>query len=198
MALIRNILLFCLMIGGFAAVAAMKPYDRLEMGLKSGDKAPELKAISSQGVPVNWRDIMGEKGAIVLFIRSADWCPYCKSQLKDWNKEAERFTDAGYRIAAISYDSTTVLQDFGKTNDIRYNLLSDTNSKTIKSFGLLNNSFDEGTRYYGIPHPAIYVIEPDGTIAHRFTGDGYKKRPPIDLIAQELGLADKPPLARKE
>ena len=56
-----------------------------------------------------WQDadlqsIMGPKGAMLVFVRSADWCPYCKTQLVDLQSGVEELRKPGLGVATISYD----------------------------------------------------------------------------------------------
>ncbi len=188
MPILRAILFFFTIVIGVAAVSAMEPKDALEQGVKAGEQAPELQAVSATGAPVSLDDIMGENGVVLLFVRSADWCSYCKGQLRDWNVHAGRFRDAGYPVVSISYDDPARLRTFIETAAIDYPMLSDPNSETIRAFGIMHEGFEKGSRFYGIPRPAIYVIEPDGNIAHRFTEKSYKERPEIQRVAEALGL----------
>jgi len=50
------------------------------------------------------QSIMGPKGAMLVFVRSADWCPYCKTQLVDLQSGVEELRKPGLGVATISYD----------------------------------------------------------------------------------------------
>lgn len=157
--------------------------DELEVGLRAGDVIPQtFRATSHLGEEVEYKDIRGEKGLILLFNRSAQWCPHCQKQMKDWSEHVKRFEDQGYKVAAITYDSVEKLKAFHEKNAIAYTLLSDEGSKMIELFGILNVDVDRESRAYGVPYPAIYVINPAGIISHRFTLEGYKKRPAVDVV----------------
>lgn len=190
MKIIRYSLLFLALLVGVTTMAAAEQ-DWLDTGVKAGEKAPVLQVVNTEGKAVTLSEIGGEKGTVLLFVRSADWCPYCKKQLKDWNAKAERFKEAGYQVVSVSYDSPEKLAEFAKKDMIDYPLLSDTDSATIEAFGILNKDMEEGSRFYGIPHPAVYVVAPDGTVTHRFSEEGYKERPEVDEVAEALGLGVK-------
>ena len=59
-------------------------------------------------------------------------------------------------------------------------MLSDTVSEIIPAFGLLAENYPHRTFYYGVPHPAIIVLDTDGTERHRFAESHYTPRPEID------------------
>lgn len=156
--------------------------DELTLGLKVGENIPaDFLASNQDGELMELKELTGKKGLILLFTRSAYWCGYCKAQLKQWGELARLFEVRGYNVAGMTYDSVEQLKRFREKTGITYPLLSDTNSM-IKAFGLRNTNFEEGSRFYGVAHPAIYVINPNGKITHRFSNKGYEKRPPVGAV----------------
>jgi len=53
-----------------------------------------------------------------------------------------QFDAAGLAVYALSYDEPEALQDFAQAHGISYTLLSDPESKVIRSFGILNTLID--------------------------------------------------------
>ena len=96
------------------------------------------------------------------------------------------FEKEDYPIIAISYDPIEKLHKFTLKNNIQYALLSDEGSETIKKFGILNEEYPEGHFAHGVPHPAIYVINNDGTIKAVYAEDGYTKRPNPKMILEDI------------
>jgi hypothetical protein len=82
----------------------------------------------------------------------------------------------GLRLAAISYDSVAVLKNFADRKAIKFPLLSDSDSKTIREFGLLNEKPPKGSPFFGIPHPATYIVDARGIIKSRHLEEDYRKR----------------------
>lgn len=158
-----------------------------------GDTIPaDFKALDSLEREATFASLKGDKGLVMLFTRSADWCQYCKTQLKEWNAQTETLKAAGYGLAAISYDTPATLAKFEADNKLSYMLLSDGNSTAIKSFGIRNEKFDEGSRFYGIPNPVIYVFDAAGKITHAYREESYKDRPSIESIMANIAAADAP------
>ena len=58
--------------------------------------------------------------------------------------QLSELADSGLGVAAISYDSQDVLSKFAALRDITFPLLSDSDSATIKAFGILNTVAEEG------------------------------------------------------
>jgi peroxiredoxin len=68
-----------------------------------------------------------------------------------------------------------VLAKFAGKHKIAYPLLSDTNSKTIKAYGVFNQEAKGGPTE-GIPYPGTMLIDKDGIIRAKLFLEGYKKR----------------------
>lgn len=61
----------------------------------------------------------------------------------------------------------------GKVN---FPLLSDLEHKIIDGYGLRDPAY-EGQKVYGIPHPAVYVINKDGKVSWSKIESNYRERP---------------------
>jgi len=51
---------------------------------------------------------MGQKGLVLFFFRSADWCPFCQAQMMDLNTAVAGMESRGYKLAGISYDTPEI------------------------------------------------------------------------------------------
>jgi peroxiredoxin len=171
---------------GGAPVLAQAPKD---LGVAVGSAAPAIGATTQDGKPVGFADLKGEKGLVIAFVRSADWCPFCKQQLKDLNTISGDLEKRGFKLAALSYDSVETLAKFAKSSKISYTLLSDPQSKVIDAFGIRNMDVAGNRRMDGIPHPAIYVIGADGAVLDKLYEENYRKRPPTDIVLKAVDAA---------
>lgn len=148
-----------------------------------GQRAPALVAADLTGKARTIASVRGEKGTVLVFFRSASWCPYCKAQLIDLNaKAAETLKARGYALVGLSYDSPEVLAAFAKERGVSWTLLSDPESKVIDGWDLRDPQYGKGSRAEGVPKPAIFVIAPDGTILARLMEESYKDRPQVEAV----------------
>lgn len=92
----------------------------------------------------------------------------------------------GYEVATVTYDGLPVLQRLDSRRNIAYPMLSDEKSEVIEAFGLLNENYPPDSPYRGVPHPAIIVLDAEGTVSHRFSEAGYVRRPPVDDVLDVL------------
>ena len=156
--------------------------------VKAGDPLPsKLELLDKNAEAQSFETIKGEKGAVLVFVRSADWCPYCQVQLLDLRAEdGAKITDLGYNIIAISYDAPEKLKTFAERYNFDHVMLSDKGSEVIKAFGILNEDFAPDHFAYGVPHPHIYIVSNDGIIQAVLSEEGYKKRPQADVIVKAI------------
>ncbi|MGD8327454.1 MAG: peroxiredoxin family protein [Sphingomonadales bacterium] len=169
---------------GFSAAHAMD-MSKFDAGLGVGEKVPaSFSVIDQEGNNRDFSSLTAENGAVVFFIRSLKWCPYCKKQTINADEYADQIRALGYNPVTISYDELKHLNRFDKKKDISIEMYSDPGSKVIDAFHLRNEEYKEGHYAHGVPHPAIYIISKDGLIQGKLMEKGYKVRPkPEDVIA---------------
>ena len=155
--------------------------EEMRVGPVVGAPAPAVSVVGPDGA-VSFTEIAGEKGTVVAFFRSADWCPFCKKQLIDLEAAAAPLAETGWTLAGVSYDSPEILAGFKADKGLSYELYSDTGSAAIDAFDLRNHEMQAGSRYDGIPHPAIIFIGADGEVKAVMREEGYKDRPAIDMV----------------
>jgi peroxiredoxin len=111
---------------------------------------------------------------VILFYRSADWCPYCKGQLLSLQRAAQHFADKGIGLVGVSYDSQDILKFFTDRYSITYPLLADPQSVIIERFGVLNTTATGFAK--GMSYPGFVYVSPDGRIQETFFEDDFHTR----------------------
>ncbi|HUG82174.1 MAG TPA: peroxiredoxin family protein, partial [Bryobacterales bacterium] len=128
--------------------AADREQPALNTGPEIGGRIPAFKVADSSGKLQTFETLRGPKGLLLLFTRSADWCPFCKGHLVQLERQREAFESRGYRLAALTYDSPEILRHFAARAGISYPLLSDPDSKVIRAFGILNKTVPASHAFY--------------------------------------------------
>jgi hypothetical protein len=94
----------------------------------------------------------------------------------------------GLGVAAISYDSVGALKSFADRLHITYPLLSDPDSKIIRTYDIFNETVKPGTPAYGIPYPGVYVVDARGMVVSKYFEDDFKERvSTADILARQFG-----------
>jgi peroxiredoxin len=149
----------------------------------------------------SFSDLTGSKGLVLVFVRSANWCPYCQKQLIELDESTERFKEWGYNVVSVSYDTPGDMQRFVTTQKPKLTLLSDPRSKSIRAFGILNEEVAKGTRSYGVPYPGVYIVDKNKKVQATFFKEGYKDRPATrDILAkiEQLNPPEVPEMTMEE
>ena len=158
-----------------------------DLGPAVGTPAPDIGTrLDQAGKPHQLLDLMGPNGLVLLFFRSADWCPYCQAQLIDINGGAAEIEKRGYRLAGLSYDTPEILQAFTLKRHLTYTLLSDTKSEIIDRYNLRDPQYPPGSRAHGVPRPIIFVLDSQGLIKAKLYEESFKNRPPVGAVISKL------------
>lgn len=167
-----------------AAPAAAEP-------VVGGRLPATFQPADSTGTPRSLASLSGPAGLVLLFARSAGWCPYCQVQMKELAAAVEPLAARGYRLAALTYDDPAVLAKFAGRQSIPYPLLSDPGGKLIATLGLADPAYPAGHMAHGVPYPTVMVLDPAGRILALDISRDYRKRPTTaDVIA--MAPAKKP------
>ena len=102
--------------------------DIAQLGPQPGEVVPDFRLPDAQGRVWTRDSIMGPKGAMLVFSRSVDWCPYCKTQVIELQSRLAELRDQGLGLAVITYDSPAIIADFSRRRGITFPLLSDAGS----------------------------------------------------------------------
>jgi peroxiredoxin len=162
--------------------------DVQKLGPQVGTRVPEFTLLDQKGQSRTLASLMGPKGLMLVFYRSADWCPYCKTQLAELQTRTAALAKSGIGLAAVSYFAVPILADFSKRRGITFPLLSDPGSATIKRYGILNTTVPESNQpSYGIPFPGTFMLNAQGVVTSRFFDQAYQERSTVGSIMARLG-----------
>ncbi len=95
-------------------------------------KAPNFKLESTSGKTIELNKIKSKY--IVLYFYPKDDTPGCTLETKDFNKLLNKFKNLDSIILGISKDSIESHKKFKKKHNIKFDLLSDEEKKSIKAY----------------------------------------------------------------
>jgi peroxiredoxin len=153
-----------------------------DIGPAVGSKAPPISATDVAGKAVTIKSLSDKNGVVLVFFRSAKWCPFCQKQLIELKAAQAPLAQRGYRLVALSYDNAEVLTTFTTKQQIPFTFLSDQGSTTIDAFKLRDPQYKEGSFAYGVPMPAIMVISAKGIVQAKLAEEGYRNRPAVAAV----------------
>jgi peroxiredoxin Q/BCP len=128
--------------------------------LKVGDRVPEFSLTSQTGVMVSSSDFIGKKPVVIYFYPKDD-TPGCTTESCAFRDSYEVFTDTGAEVIGISADSPESHRQFAAKYNLPFTLLSDTDNKVRKLFGVPSTLFI-------LPGRVTYIVDKEGIIRHVF------------------------------
>jgi peroxiredoxin Q/BCP len=128
--------------------------------IKVGDRVPDFSLPSQTGTTVNISDLIGKKSLVIYFYPKDD-TPGCTAESCAFRDSYEVFTDAGAEVIGISGDSPQSHQQFAQKYNLPFTLLSDTDNRVRKLFGVPSTLFV-------LPGRVTYIIDKEGIVRHIF------------------------------
>jgi peroxiredoxin len=181
----------------------LPPRDFSAIGPKEGEVFPDVVLPDQTGTVVDLHGVRATRRGLVVFHRSAEWWPFCKTQLVELQRVNGELVAEGVALFAISYDSVDILARFAKERGITYPLLSDAGSDVMRRLGLLNPRVQEDHAFYGIapnprhvdlPYPGFFVLDRQGLITTKRFHESYRVRDTGgSVLGRLLGTPSAPP-----
>ena len=162
------------------------PGGNVDFGPALGEHIDIGTLADQTGAARDLASLTGENGLVLMFVRSADWCPYCQAQMIEINGSLAEIEARGYAMATISYDNTDILSRFTARQGIGYTMLYDEGSQIIEKYGLRETNYEEGHRAYGVPKPIIFILSTGGEIEGKLFEERYRVRPPATAVIEAL------------
>lgn len=100
-------------------------------------------------------------------------------QLAEWQP---RFEAIGVAVAAMTYDERELSAAFHAKHALPYPVLQDEGVKHFDAYGVRNERYQPGQSGYGVPHPGVLFISPEGIVELKFAAPGFKERPSFKAI----------------
>jgi peroxiredoxin Q/BCP len=130
------------------------------MAIQVGDRAPDFTLTSQSGEKVSLSDFLGKKAVVVYFYPKDD-TPGCTAESCAFRDSYEVFQDMDAEVIGISGDNQDSHTRFASKYNLPFILLSDTDNRVRKSFGVPSTLFV-------LPGRVTYVIDRQGIVRHIF------------------------------
>lgn len=127
------------------------------MALQVGDKVPNFSAIDTNGNLFESNTIVGQK-ALVIYFYPKDDTLVCTEQACSFRDQYEDFKTLDAEVIGVSSDSVKSHQKFASRYQLPFVLLSDSDKKLRKLFGVPNDLLGL------LPGRVTYVIDMNGII----------------------------------
>ena len=130
------------------------------MSIQIGDKLPHFTAVKQDGTVFDSNSIQNKP--VVIYFYPKDNTPGCTTQACSFRDAYQDFQDLGAEVIGVSGDSVSSHQNFQQKHKLPFILLSDSDRKLRKLFGV-------PTALFGlIPGRVTYVFDAFGKAIYIF------------------------------
>jgi len=133
-----------------------------------GQQAPLFSLPDAQGNAVSLQQYKSKQPVMLLFYRG-DWCPFCVDQLEDYQSLLPELEKYNIQLIAISPDARASIENTQRKFGRSYLFLSDQDLQITRKYGIGNKK--------DLPHPAIFLIDKEGTLVWYYASKDHKARP---------------------
>ncbi len=133
--------------------------------LKLGAKAPDFSLEDTHGNVVKLSAYQGQM--VVLYFYPQDNTPTCTIEACSFRDAHAAFKKNKIAVFGISPDSVKKHQNFTKKHELPFPLLTDTEHRVIKTYGVWGPKKLFGRAYHGVLR-TTYIINEKGNIAFVF------------------------------
>jgi len=170
--------------------------------LTVGNQAPNFSLPNATGKTIDLK-VELQNGPVILTFYRGVWCPYCNLQLKNYQQILPQIKAAGASLVAVSPMNPDNSLGMQQTNELEFEVLSDTGNKVAELFTTVFKSSEQPIQamaemgydfssFYDddsteIPVPATFVIAQDGQIIFADSAGGdYRDRTEAQAILDVL------------
>ncbi|WP_264548056.1 peroxiredoxin [Flavobacterium sp. N2820] len=130
------------------------------MSIQIGDKLPHFTAVKQDGTAFDSHFVQHKP--VVIYFYPKDNTPGCTTQACSFRDAYQDFQDLGAEVIGVSGDSVSSHQNFQQKHRLPFILLSDTDRKLRKLFGV-------PTALFGlVPGRVTYVFDATGKAIYIF------------------------------
>lgn len=130
------------------------------MSIQIGDKLPHFTAVKQDGTAFDSHFVQNKP--VVIYFYPKDNTPGCTTQACSFRDAYQDFQDLGAEVIGVSGDSVSSHQNFQQKHRLPFILLSDTDRKLRKLFGV-------PTALFGlVPGRVTYVFDATGKAIYIF------------------------------
>lgn len=171
-------------------------------GIKVGEEAPKIVAVSLNGDTINSNEILKEKNIVLIFYRGK-WCPVCNRYLSNLNDSLSYITNKNTVVLVVGPETFENSEKIIDKSAANFTLVPDTSLQILTDYDVLfhvtsfyqnkvragrltdiakNNNQKEAV----LPVPATYIIGKGGKIIYRQFDFNYTKRATVKEIIEHL------------
>ena len=124
------------------------------MKIKENKKAPFFKLPSTSSIDFELKNI---KGKLLIYFYPKDDTPGCTIETRDFSRLYTKFKKINCELVGISKDSLESHEKFKKKYNVPFELLSDSDTKMQKKYGIWGLKSFMGKKFLGTIRSTVFI-----------------------------------------
>jgi len=138
------------------------------MTLNVGDKAPDFELVDTDLKMRKLNEFTGKKLILSFFVAASS--PVCETEMCTFRDSWDDLSKLGAQVVAISNDGPFANKAFAEKNNLKFPILGDYKSKTIRDYDVLMPHLLH-VKDYDAAKRSIFIVDENGLIAYKWVSD---------------------------
>jgi peroxiredoxin len=149
------------------------------MTLNVGDQAPNFELVDTELKMRTLDEFKGKKIILSFFVAASS--PVCETEMCTFRDSWDELSKLGAQVIAISNDGPFANKAFAEKNNLKFPILGDYKSKTIRDYDVLMPHLLH-VKDYDAAKRSIFIVDENGEIVYKWVSDN----PLIEPNYQEI------------
>ncbi len=138
------------------------------MTLNVGDKAPDFELVDTDLKMRKLNEFSGKKLILSFFVAASS--PVCETELCKFRDSWDELSKLDAQVVAISNDGPFANKAFAEKNNLKFPILGDYKSKTIRDYDVLMPHLLH-VKDYDAAKRSVFIIDEKGLITYKWVSD---------------------------
>ena len=138
------------------------------MTLNVGDQAPNFELVDTELKMRTLDEFKGKKIILSFFVAASS--PVCETEMCTFRDSWDELSNLGAQVIAISNDGPFANKAFAEKNNLKFPILGDYKSKTIRDYDVLMPHLLH-VKDYDAAKRSIFIVDENGKIAYKWVSD---------------------------
>jgi len=138
------------------------------MALNVGDKAPSFELVDTDLKMRKLDEFIGKKVVLSFFVAASS--PVCTNEMCTFRDSLSELSNLGAQVVAISNDGPFANKAFAEKYNLKFPILGDYKSKTIRDYDVLMPHLLH-VKDYDAAKRSVFIVDENGKIIYKWVSD---------------------------
>ncbi len=138
------------------------------MAVNVGDKAPSFELVDTDLKMRTLDEFKGKKVVLSFFVAASS--PVCTNEMCTFRDSVSELSNLGAQVVAISNDGPFANKAFAEKYNLKFPVLGDYKSKTIRDYDILMPHLLH-VKDYDAAKRSVFIVDENGKIVYKWVSD---------------------------